>query len=128
MSLIVEWQGREYDVDLREFSQRELNAIQQQAAPDLDWEGLLIGAWRMQPDALRALFWIVDRRDNKDLKFGDYDGPPLKVWLPHLTEWKSIMDDLGKVIQAVAPEETREGSGSESSLSDVDTPPSSTTP
>lgn len=126
MSLIVEWQDREYDVDLREFSQREMALIEQKAG--LDWQALLIGAWRMQPDALRALFWIVDRRDNKELTFGDYDGPPLKVWLPYASEWKSIMDDLGKVIKAASVEYTPETSGSASSLSDVDTPQPSTTP
>lgn len=126
MSLVVEWQGREYDVDLREFSQRELSLIEQKAG--LDWQGLLFGAWRMQPDPLRALFWIVDRRDDKDLTFGDYDGPPLKVWLPHLAEWRSIMDDLGKVAKAAAGEDTPETSGSASSLSDVDTPQPSMTP
>jgi hypothetical protein len=125
VSLIVEWQGREYDVDLREFSQREMSLIEQKAG--LDWQALLIGAWRMQPDALRALFWIIDRRDNKDLTFGDYDGPPLKVWLPYTADWKSIMDDLGKVIKAAAGEDTPETDGSASSPSDADTPLPNTT-
>lgn len=126
MSLVIEWQGREYDVDLREFSQREMGLIEQKAG--LDWQELLIGAWRMKPDALRALFWIVDRRSNPELTFGDYDGPPLWVWLEHVSEWKSIMDDLGKVIKAASGEEVPEADGSESSPSDVDTQPPSMTP
>jgi hypothetical protein len=126
--LIVEWNGREYDVDIREWPQLELEEVERCTL--LDWRGLVLGAVNMEPTALRALFWTVDRRDNKDLKFGGYAGPPLKVWLPHLSEWQSLREDLGKLWNAVMGAEggpTPVDGGSESSPSDVDTPPPSTT-
>jgi hypothetical protein len=118
--LIVEWNGREYDVDPTELTQRELDQIEQKTG--LTWKSLVTGGLNCEANAIRALFWVVERRDSKDLTFGDYDGPPLKVWLPHLPAFKAISDDLGKQLTSVFGD-----SGSGSSPSDVDTPPPSTT-
>lgn len=121
MSLIVEWNGKKYDVDPSGFNQRELDLIEQRTG--MDWKTLLTGAVDCQPNAVRALFWLTDQREDRDLKYSDYDGPPLSLWLSHLGEIKAIADALGKVVTAQLGTD-----GSDDSPSTVDTPPGSTTP
>lgn len=120
MTLAIDWNGKTYDVDPNEFTVRELDLIEQKTG--LNWSNLLLTALRFQPNAIRALFWLVDQRDQPDLKFSSYEGPPMKVWTPHVVEWAALVDDLGKLVKAA-----NAASGSADSPSTVDTHPSSTT-
>lgn len=125
MSLIVEWNGKAYDVDPGELSQRELDLIEQRTGQT--WREVLVGALRPEPNAVRALFWVVDRRDEPDLRYSDYDGPPMKVWLPKLAEYReAVVEPLGKAITAAIPPSAL--GGSPSSPATADTPQPSTTP
>lgn len=131
MTLAIVWNGKEYDVDLREYTARELDLIERKTG--LDWTDLLSAALNSRPTAIRALFWAIDQRDDKDLIFDSYDGPALSVWMPHLGQWKSIVDDLGKLWAVQLgkewpPQAPPAPDGSDGSASDADTPPNSTTP
>jgi hypothetical protein len=120
VSLVVEWQGREYDVDPSELSQRELDLIHQKTG--LGWTDLLVGGVRCNATAIRALFWVVDRRADEKITFSDFDGPPMRLWIEHLAAFKAISDDLGKQITAAIGED-----GLDASPSAADTPPTSST-
>jgi hypothetical protein len=117
---LVPWNGKEYDVDPLEFTQLEMSAIKERTK--LSFNALMNGACNLDGDAIRALFWTVDRRENPDLKFSDYPGPPLKVVIPHI-------EILGEVAAAVlkAMRAANEKGGSVLSPSGTDTPPASST-
>lgn len=120
MSLVITWQDRDYNVDPTELSTRELDLIYQRTS--LTWPDLIKGGLRPDPNTVRALFWVIDQRADPNLKFSDYDGPSMRVWLPHLGEFKSIVGDLGKLMT-----EALETNGSGDSPSTVDTAPESST-
>lgn len=122
MSWIINWKGREYDVDPGEFSGLELKMIKERTGFNL--MGLVRAmAQEQDGDALRVLFWTVDRRDNQDLKFTDYHGPSFSVVFPHLDGLNAALDaltgDPGKALT-----QTTETSGGPTSPSS--TPPTET--
>lgn len=120
MSLIINWQGRDYNVDPADLNQRELDLIHQRTG--LTWGDLVTGGLRPDPNAVRALFWIVDQRTKPDLQYSAYDGPPMGLWLRHIAGYRDVVQDLGKLMT-----EAFGGNGSAASPSDADTPPISTT-
>lgn len=121
MSWIVPWQGRDYDIDPSEFSGLELKQVKLRTS--LTYKQLIQAVGQLDGEAICALFWTVDRRDNPDLRFEDYGGPPIKLIVAHLDGFEAAMDDLGKAIK-----ETQPTSGSPGSPSSSDTPETSTTP
>lgn len=126
MTWIVNWNGREYDVDPLTFSGLELSEIKLRTS--FTFRKLIIeGIPDMDPDAIRALFWTVDRRSDPDLKFSEYGGPPAEVWLPTLPSFAdsaaALADGLGKAMPTTPTTET---TGTPSSPSS--TPPPSTEP
>lgn len=134
MTWIVEWQGREYDVDPAEFSGAELKLIKERTG--LTYMKLLNAVAKEQDgEAICALFWIVDRRSNQDLKFSDYDGPPLKVVLTHFDGLLAAIDEAGKAMGAsekskdsteTPTTQTDGGLSSPSSIPEPSTEPSTT--
>ncbi len=127
MSWIINWNGKDYDVDPGEFSGRELKEIKLRT--QLTYSKLMDAIAREQDgEAICALFWTVDRRSNPDLKFDTYEGPPLKLVLANLDGLNTAMEELGKAmgIQDKAETQTTETTGSPSSPSS--TPPTETEP
>jgi len=110
---LIEWNDRELNVDPLDLSGLELSLIKQRTT--LTFRGLSAALQEVDGDAVRALFWIAERRTNPDLKFSEYEGPPIRLFLEHIDGLEKAIGDLGK-----AP--TPETSGSPSSPSDVDTP------
>lgn len=98
MSWIIEWNGKDYDVDPAEFSALELKMIKERTG--LTYTKLMDAVAREQDgEAICALFWTVDRRSNPDLKFSDYEGPPLKLILASLDGLSAAMEELGKAMK-----------------------------
>ena len=118
MTWIVDWNGTEYDIDPGEFTGRELSDIKKRTGftyRDLMFEALPA----FDAEAIRALFWVIDRRTDPGLKFDDYDGPPIKVFIANFAGFPPLVDDVGKVLIAAIPETN----GSDSSQSTSDTTP-----
>lgn len=131
MTLLIDWDDKTYDVDPLGFSMRELDLIEQRTG--MSWRKLVVAAYELSPNAVRALFWVVDQRREPALKYSEYDGPPITAFLAHLDAYAEIMASLGKRLRDVArieleAEEPSGTGGSDESPSIVDTPPSSTTP
>jgi hypothetical protein len=122
VSWIVNWDGVDYDVDPTEFSGGELKLIKERTG--LTFKKLTEALGELDGEAICALFWIAKRRTQPDLKFADFDGPPLKLFLANLDGFHAAMDELGK---AMGMPETPETSGSESSPSTPDGHEPSTT-
>lgn len=118
MTWIVNWDGKEYDVDPTEFSGLELKKIKLRTG--LTYKVLIEAIAQLDPDAINAVFWLVDQRDNPDLKFDDYAGPSIKVILPYLDAYNTAMDEVGKALNPGTPE--TDGSPSSSSDPDVAAP------
>lgn len=127
MTVLVQWKGRDYDLDVRNLTTRELDLIQQRTA--LDWYDVLNGLVRVEPNAIRAIFWVHDQRDDAALSFRDYDGPPLSVVLDDLPQLRDVMQAVGKAIRVVVGPDASTGPPASGALpSNVDTPPASSTP
>lgn len=124
MSWIVPWQGKEYDVDPADFSGIELSMIKQRTG--YSFKTLMSEVADLDADAMRALFWTIDRRTDPELKFGEYPGPSMATVLPHIEGFTAAMNALteGKARTATTTTAT---SGSQSSPSDSDGPEPSTT-
>lgn len=124
MSWIVPWQGKDYDVDPHEFSAREMREIKR--VTGLGYEELISALPKFDGDAIAALFWTVDRRDNPELSYASYDGPSLKVVMAQLDGLNAALEELGK---AMGMEETETDSTptSPSSPNGSDGPEPSTT-
>lgn len=118
MSWNVPWNGKEYDADPTEFSGLEMKAIKLRAG--MSYKQLISGIANLDAEAINAVFWTVDRRDNPDLKLDDYAGPPIKVILPHLEAFNTAMEEVGKALTPTT------GSPSSSSNSDSPAEPSLT--
>lgn len=129
MSWIIQWNGKDYDVDPSEFTGLELKKIKLRTG--LTYSKLMDAVAREQDgEAICALFWTVDRRTDPDLKFDTYEGPPLKLVLAALDGLNTAMEDLGKAMgiqekKAETTQTTPTGGGQPSSSS---TPPPSTDP
>ncbi len=119
MTWIVPWKGTDWDVDPTEFTGWELSQVKQRTG--LSYMQLVDGVANLDGDAIRALFWTVERRNDPDLKFSDYDGPPLKTVIAHLAAFNEAMEEMGKALTPASP-------GSPGSPSSTDTPEPSTTP
>lgn len=128
MSCIVPWNGRDYDIDPLDLSGLELKEIKLRAG--FTFKELIPAVGNLDADAVRALFWAVERRGNADLKFSDYEGPTMRTFLPHLPAWIANLTEgeVGKALGLTAESgETSETSGSPSSPTDSDGPDASTT-
>lgn len=111
MTWKVQWNGREVDADPGEFSGLELQMIKERTG--LGFWDLIKGIPRMEPDAVRAVFWTVERRDNQELKFSDFPGPSFRDVLPYLGAFKDLVEELGKAV-AMQAGETSETPGTPS--------------
>jgi len=96
VSWIVPWNGKEYDVDPTDFDGLELSMIKRVAG--YTYKELISAIADLDSDAIRAIFWTVDRRTNPDLTFGDYAGPSMKVVVPTISAFNDSMADLGKAM------------------------------
>lgn len=104
MSWTVTWNGKEYDVDPNEMSGLEMSLIKIRTG--FNYTQLLDAIGELDADAMRVLFWTVDRRENKDLNFSEYDGPPMRVILEAVGSLgKHLVSDL----KALLPDEDAEG-------------------
>lgn len=125
MSWIINWNGKDYDVDPSEFSGRELKEIKLRT--QLTYSKLMEAVAREQDgEAICALFWTVDRRTTPDLKFDTYEGPPLKLVLANLDGLNTAMEELGKAMGVEETTPTTETTGTPSSPSS--SPPPLTEP
>lgn len=126
MSWIIEWNGREYDVDPSEFSAGELKLIKQRTG--LTYRKLIEAIGEQDGEAICALFWVVDHRADPDVKFTDYQGPPMKLIIAGLDGFNTAMEDLGKAmgIQETKAETTQTTPTDGGPSSPSSTPPSST--
>lgn len=103
MTWIVTWKGTDYDVDPSEFDGLELTEIKKRTG--LNFQQLLDGLGHLDPEAIRAVFWTVERRQSPDLKFSEYAGPSMRVIVPALPALNEAIDDLGKDLPEI-PERT----------------------
>lgn len=127
MSWIVQWNGKDYDVDPTEFTGMELKLVKERTG--LSYSGLIRGLKEQDGDAICALFWIAARRENQSLNYGDFEGPPLRLVLANLHGLLAAMEELGKLMEATAATRTTGTAGIPSSPSgslDVSTEPSMT--
>lgn len=115
MTWIVPWNGKDYDVDPSEFTGLELSLIKLRTG--LSFMDLLGAIPAMDGDAIRAAFWVVDRRENQDLAFSDYAGPSVRVVMPHLPAFGVAVEALGKGL----PDEPPGTDGSPSSTDSLGT-------
>lgn len=113
MTWLIEWNGQELNIDPLDLNGLELSLIKQRTT--YTFRDLSKALQDVDGDAVRALFWIAERRINPDLAFGEYEGPPIRLFLEHLDGLTEAVGDLGK-----AP--TPETDGSPSSPSDADIP------
>lgn len=118
MSWIIPWNGVDHDVDPGEFTGREMKLVKDRTG--LTYRTLIEAVAALDGEAVCALFWVVARRSDPDLKFTDFDGPPMKLVIDHFPEFGEVMDDLGKAL-------TRATNGSPSSPTDSDGTETSTT-
>ena len=84
-------------------------------------------------EAIAVLFWVVDRRTNPDLKFSDYEGPPLRVFLEAIPGFNQVVVNMGKAMgipesemTTILTTPTNGGPTSPSSTPDASTGPSTT--
>ena len=124
MSLLIDWQGRQVDVDPEEFSTLELGEVKKRTG--MDYPDLIQGVISGNGDAIRALFWVVDRRDDPALKFDGYAGPSMRVWKQLLAHFAGLIADLGKATDA-ADKVLTGNAGSAGSPSSTDSDPTSST-
>lgn len=118
MTWTVPWNDKDYDVDPTEFTGLELSRIKQRAG--FTFRQLVSAIGQFDGEALRALFWTVDYRTDPSLKFSEYDGPPLKVVLPHMKAFDDMIGDLGKAMGM--PDATSATPGGPSSSSSTEAP------
>lgn len=119
MSLLIEWDGETYDVDPEEFTGLEAKLLEDHAG--LDYPHLVYAVVSGSGDGVRALFWAVQRRDNPELKFADYPGPPMRIWRQLLPHFAVLADSLGKATEQA--DAALAASGTAGSPSSTATPP-----
>jgi hypothetical protein len=115
----IDWNGSERDFDPTDFTVRELSEIRRVAGFNGLME-LITAIQAMDPDAFRAVFWTVDRRDNGDLRFGDYDGPTMRQVINSLKSLAIMEDEEEEPGKDDSSTSTTDGSPS--SLNGSDTP------
>lgn len=101
MSWIIQWNGKDYDVDPLDFSMAELSAIHERTGLK-GFHALMDAMSTQDPDAWKAAFWTVDRRQDPELKWTCYDGPTTRVILQamHGFDPKKLMGDLAGLVDA----------------------------
>ncbi len=124
MTWKVNWNGREIDADPCGFSGLELQMIRERT--NLGFWDLIRGIPKMDPDAVRATFWLVEHREDPDLKFTDYHGPAFRDILPYLPAFGEMVEDLGKAVKTLETSETPGTRPSPPSTPDVSTGASTT--
>lgn len=113
MTVKVEWLGKTYDIDPLEMSTREIDLIEQRTGLKLSD---VASRFLDEANAGRALFWIVDRREDPTLDFSTYDGPPMRIIVEVGAEfYRAVLGVLGKAAAALPSAED----GSPSSPSDT---------
>lgn len=120
MSWKVNWNGREIDADPCGFSGLELQLVKERVG--LGFWDLIRGIPKMEPDAVRATFWVAERREDQELKFSDYHGPSFRDLIPYLPAFRELVEELGKAVKTL--DETSERPGGPDSPSS--TPDAST--
>lgn len=123
MTWIVTWNGVDYDVDPTEFTGMELKLLKQRTG--LTFNTLTASLLEYDGEAICGLFWVAARRADPELKYTEFEGPPLKLVMANLDGLNTALDELGKAMGM--PDEIPETNGSESSPSTPDTPEPSTT-
>ena len=93
------WKGSDFDVDPSEFDGLELTEIKKRTG--LAFTQLIDGLGNLDAEAIRAVFWTVERRSDPELKFSDYRGPSMRVVLPTLPAFTEALDELGKDLPAI---------------------------
>lgn len=117
MSYTIEWKGQQLDIDAVDFTGLELSEVKKRTG--LNFKALIEGLRDLDGDAVRAIFWVAMRRTDPELKFAEFEGPPLRLFLQHFEALNAAMEEgLGKDPAS----ETSETDGSPSSPSDADTP------
>lgn len=112
MTWIVPWNGTDYDVDPSEFTGLELSLVKQRTG--MSFTDLMRGAIGLDGDAIRALFWVVDRRQDQSLAFSDYAGPSIRTVMPHIAGLGEVADELGKALPDAKPGSAGSPSSSDS--------------
>jgi hypothetical protein len=118
MSFVVDWDGRQFDIDPNEFTGLELAEIKIRTT--WSYRELIRELGGMDSEAFRVLFWTVDKRDNQELKFSEYAGPPPRVYVPH---YKAFIDEVTGLLGKAVPKEetpTTETTGGQPSSSNSD--------
>lgn len=88
---LITFNGVELDVDLMELTGWELSQIKQKAG--FSYRELVRALMEWDGDAIRAMFWIAERRHRPDLQFGDYQGPTLGFAMKHASNFTPQVDD-----------------------------------
>jgi hypothetical protein len=114
VSWIINWNGVDYDVDPSEFTGGELKLVKERTG--LRYSELVQNILAFDGEAICAIFWVAARRTNPELKFSEFDGPPLRLVMANLEGLNAAMDDLGKAM-GMPDEENPETNGSDSSPS-----------
>jgi hypothetical protein len=95
VTYLVQWKGQELDIDPVDFSGLELGEIKRRTT--YSFSQLITALRECDGDAVRALFWVAMRRTDPELKFGEFDGPPIRLFLQHIDGLGAAMDEgLGK--------------------------------
>lgn len=116
MTWLVEWGGRTLDADPFELTGQELSEIKKRTG--LTFGQLLEGVSTLDGDAVQGLFWAIERRENPDLKFTDYAGPPVRAVLQAIDALNTLAaEEAGKASPAAGSTETTATDGSPSSPS-----------
>lgn len=118
MTCFVEWKGQTLDIDPMEFTGLEYSLIKQRTG--LTYRTLVEGLKDNDGDAIRALFWVAMRRTDPELKFSEFEGPPLKFYLAQLDKLGAAIEETGKELNLSSS--TSESDGSPSSPSAAATP------
>lgn len=77
MSWIVPFNGRDLECDPGLIDGIELGLIKRNTG--LSTKNFVLALADLDGEAWRALFWIVERRDDDSVKFSDYRGPSLEL-------------------------------------------------
>jgi hypothetical protein len=110
VSLVIPWQGKEYDIDPGNFAIAELRAVKERTG--LTYPKLIDGLADMDPDAIAVLFWTVARRDDSALKYSEFAAPTINELLPYWSAVGEWGDAVGKAITGTGDEAGSPGSPS----------------
>lgn len=121
MTVIVDHEGRELDIDPLELNGWELSRIK--TVTGLRWRELVVELKALDGDAIRALYWAAELRTRPELKFSDYQGPTMSAFMADLV---ALSDAMGK-LPGVTPTKTEETPGTPASVTTSDSSPDAST-